>query len=86
MPPDPNRNSTQNVKGKRKFRFCGTVMADLRARANGEKFEDDQNNLLRDQIYTLLKQSVDEVKDCGKYVFRKDESRLKGYYSRYNQS
>ena len=61
-------------------------MSDLRARANGEKYEDNHSKFLRDQMYTLLKQAVDEVKECGKYVFRKDENRLKGYYSRYNQN
>ncbi|PWD99592.1 hypothetical protein [Marinilabilia rubra] len=60
-------------------------MADLRARANGEKYADNKTKELRDQMYTLLKQAVDEVKDCGKYVFRKDKDRLQGYYSRYNQ-
>jgi len=60
-------------------------MADLRARANGEKYEENQNKLMRDRMYTLLKQDVDEVKACGKYVFRKDKKRLQGYYSRYNQ-
>ncbi|MFW5983256.1 MAG: hypothetical protein ACOCQ4_02055 [bacterium] len=61
-------------------------ISDLRARANGEKYEDNHSKLLRDQMCTLLKQAVDEVKECGKYVFRKDENRLKGYYSRYNQN
>lgn len=61
-------------------------MADLRARANGDKFEDDKNKLMRDQMYTFLKQAVDEVKECGKYVFRKNDDRLQGYYSRYNQN
>lgn len=61
-------------------------MADLRARANGDKYEDDQNKLMRDQMYTFLKQAVDEVKECGKYVFRKNDERLQGYYSRYNQN
>ena len=61
-------------------------MSDLRARANGEKYEDNHSKLLRDQMYTLLKQAVDEVKECGKYVFRKNDERLQGYYSRYNQN
>ncbi|MGQ1889480.1 hypothetical protein ACT29H_03470 [Thermophagus sp. OGC60D27] len=60
-------------------------MADLRARANGEKFEENQNKRMRDRMYTLLKRDVDEVKACGKYLFRKDKKRLQGYYSRYNR-
>ncbi|TAJ12143.1 hypothetical protein DMA11_13880 [Marinilabiliaceae bacterium JC017] len=60
-------------------------MADLRARANGEKFDANQNKVIRDKMYTLLKRAVDEVRDCGKYVFWRDKDRLKGYVSRYNQ-
>lgn len=60
-------------------------MADLRAKANGEKFEESQNKLMRDRMYTLLKRDVDEVKACGKYVFRKDKNRLQGYFSNYNR-
>jgi hypothetical protein len=36
---------------------------------------------IRDQAYTHLKEAVDLVYDCGKYVFCKDSARLKGYSS-----
>lgn len=60
-------------------------MADLRARANGEKYDVNTNKVMRDRMYTLLKRAVDEVRDCGKFVFWRDKGRLKGYSSKYNQ-
>lgn len=58
-------------------------LADLRARANGDIAEENESKVLRDKAYTLLKAEIDEVRDCGKFVFRDDESRLKGYRSAY---
>jgi len=61
-------------------------MADLRALANGEKQGDNEALVIRNQMYTLLKQSVDEVRNCGKYVFWRNAKRIDGYSSRYNRS
>jgi len=38
---------------------------------------------MRDKAYTHLKQAVDQVRECGQYVFWRNEARLKGYGSRY---
>ncbi|MGQ1787102.1 hypothetical protein [Saccharicrinis sp. GN24d3] len=61
------------------------TMADIRAMANGEKFETKESLRIRNQMYTLLKKYVDDIRDAGKYVFWRDESRLKGYRSHYNR-
>lgn len=58
-------------------------MAGLLAMINGAKKEGNSAKLLRDQAYTYLKELVDEVRACGKYVFWKDKRRLKGYQSDY---
>jgi len=58
-------------------------MADLRAIANSEKYEATESLLIRNQIYTLLKGYVDDIRRCGKYVFWRNEARLKGYSSKY---
>lgn len=60
-------------------------MAQLLAEVNGHKTAGHEGKYLRDQAYTYLKTLVDQVRECGKYAFRKDEKRLKGYYSRYWQ-
>ncbi|MCH9008526.1 hypothetical protein IIA29_11070, partial [candidate division KSB1 bacterium] len=39
--------------------------------------------MMRDKAYTHLKQAVDQVRECGQYVFWRNEARLKGYGSRY---
>ena len=59
-------------------------LADLRARANGEKYEAKESLVIRNQMYSLLKRYVDDVRACGKYVFWRDSDRLKGYKSAFN--
>ena len=60
-------------------------MADLLGRANGDRLSENETKVMRDRMYTLLKQSVDMIRDCGKYVFWRDEERLKGYSSKYQR-
>jgi len=60
-------------------------MATLRARANGDKYENNPALEIRNRFYTLLKQNVDEIRNCGKYLFWKDSSRLVGYISQYKK-
>lgn len=56
-------------------------LADLLAEANGDKADQNESKVIRDKAYTHLKELVDEVREAGKYVFRKDKNRYKGYIS-----
>ncbi|MCW4007060.1 MAG: hypothetical protein NWF04_10835 [Candidatus Bathyarchaeota archaeon] len=38
---------------------------------------------LRDRAYAYLKEAVDELYSCGKYLFRDNEARRIGYRSQY---
>jgi len=58
-------------------------MAHLLAVVNENKTGGSEAKYLRDQAYTFLKELVDDIRECGKYAFRKDKQRLKGYYSTY---
>lgn len=58
-------------------------LADLLARANGDRAEQNDSKIIRDKAYTHLKELVDEIRETGKYVFRKDKTRFKGYTSSY---
>ena len=58
-------------------------MADLLARANGENSSDHEDKVIRDKAFTYLKEAVDEIRECGKYLFWRNEERLKGYSSAY---
>ncbi len=60
-------------------------MASSLAIVNGEKLVDNKVRIIRDKAYTFLKEAVDEVRACGKYVFWDNKDRLKGYVSRYYQ-
>lgn len=58
-------------------------MAKLLGMVNGERLSKDENLTIRNKAYTYLKESVDEIRECGKFVFRKNPERLKGYRSAY---
>jgi hypothetical protein len=55
--------------------------ANLLAEANGSKLKGNEKKVDRDKAYTHLKEVVDEVRACGKYLFWKDKKRLVGYQS-----
>lgn len=56
-------------------------LADLLAEANGDKAEQNESKIIRDRAYTHIKELVDEIREAGKYVFRNDPQRYKGYTS-----
>ena len=59
-------------------------MASLLARSNGQKKDgNNKTKVLRDKSFAYLKETVDEVRDAGKYVFWRNEQRCKGYVSAY---
>ena len=59
------------------------AMAELLAAANGDKSLQSETKMIRDKAFFYLKQRVDEIRAAGKYVFWKNEKRLKGYSSEY---
>lgn len=61
------------------------MLADLLGKANGDRLGVNESKDLRNRMYTLLKKSVDEIRNCGKYVFWRIKDRLKGYSSRYQR-
>ncbi|WP_062057557.1 hypothetical protein [Aquimarina longa] len=58
-------------------------IAKLLAEANGATQENSKAKVLRDKAFSHLKEAVDEVRMAGKYVFRKNPERYKGYISTY---
>lgn len=61
-------------------------MADLLGATNGERKEVSEAMIIRDKAYTYLKLAVDEIRECGKFVFWRNPARLKGYVSDYWKS
>ncbi|WP_128755287.1 hypothetical protein [Aquimarina sediminis] len=61
------------------------ALAELLAKANGATLDNSKAKNIRDRAYTHLKEAIDEVRDTGKYAFRKDPERYKGYISRYKR-
>ncbi len=67
---------------------CATLsssMANKKALLTGERYTSSQNLIIRNQMYTLLKKYVDEIRNCGKYLFWRNKDRLKGYSSSYKR-
>lgn len=60
-------------------------MADILAKANGAKDDDNEAKVLRDKAYTYLKKIVDEIRRYGKFVFRKDPDHAAKYASAYHR-
>ena len=60
-------------------------LAELLAKANGAILDNSKAKDLRDRAFTHLKEAIDEIRDTGKYAFRKDPERYKGYISRYRR-
>jgi hypothetical protein len=58
-------------------------MQELLAQADGTSPVYNEARLVRDQAYTMLKKSVDEVRECGQHVFYRNAARLPGYSSNY---
>lgn len=58
-------------------------LANLLAEANGDKADPNESKVIRDKAYTYMKELVDEIREAGKYVFRNNKNRLKGYSSGY---
>jgi len=58
-------------------------LADLLAEANGDKADPNESKIIRDKAYMLMKRLVDEIREAGKYVFRNNAKRFKGYTSDY---
>lgn len=56
-------------------------MAALLAEVNSSGQERSEAKKIRDQAYTHLKGAVDEIREYGRYVFRKNEERFIGYRS-----
>jgi hypothetical protein len=48
-----------------------------------ENVEQNAYKIIRDKAYAHLKELVDEIREAGKYVFRNNKNRLKGYSSDY---
>ena len=47
--------------------------------------EPSEAKKIRDQAYTHLKEAVDEIRETGRYVFRKDKRRSRVYASEYRR-
>lgn len=51
--------------------------------ADQNEIEKNEAKDLRDRSFFHLKEAVDEIRHCAKYVFLKEPARLEGYYSQY---
>jgi hypothetical protein len=67
---------------------AGTVaeeMGTLLAAANAAKASEDESKAARDLAYTCLKQLMTRVRECGQYLFYRNDKRRQGYSSSYHR-
>ena len=56
-------------------------MSELLAASNGAAGEGNESKVLRDKAYTVLDEKASIIRDYGRYVFWKNEDKLKRYYA-----
>jgi hypothetical protein len=59
------------------------TLADLLAKCTGEKKAQHELKDIRDRAFTIMKQTLDEIRDCGKYVFADNPDIKKMFTSDY---
>lgn len=64
--------------------FADTI-ADLLGETSAESGLENDMRDMRDRAYTLLRNIVNDIRECGKYVFYRDERRYRGYTSGYHR-
>ncbi|MFA8433061.1 MAG: hypothetical protein ACEPOZ_00960 [Marinifilaceae bacterium] len=62
------------------------LLSEQRPKAMGSKTSNKQYLGLRNRAYTHLKQAVHLIRTNGKFIFRENPDRLKGYYSPYEKN
>lgn len=60
-----------------------TELATLYSEVNTVQNEENAERVIRDKAYTYVKIALDEIRNCGQFVFWRDEERFKGYASHY---
>ncbi len=60
-------------------------MGGILAAVNGQMYVADETKIVRDQSFTILKTLVDEIRNYGRFVFRKDADHVKSYSSKHNR-
>lgn len=56
-------------------------VARLLAEVTSVRNKESEAKTIRDQAFTHLKEAVDQIYECGQYVFRQDPERRRGYRS-----
>ncbi len=60
-------------------------LREVLAKANGATKENTLVKQIRDKAFTHAKETVDEIRDAGKYVFKDNPERYQGYISTYRK-
>ena len=61
-------------------------MAAILSLTTADRADNSRERIIRDKAVTYLKEAVDEIRNCGQYVFWRNEQRFKGYVSHYFKS
>ena len=78
--PDPLIDIHFDMGKLARSRALSHSMSELLAASNGAAGEGNESKVLRDKAYTLLAEKARIIRDYGRYVFWKNEDKLKRYY------
>lgn len=72
-----------NVQLLNQASYLSEELSQLLASIHSERYAPKETKLVRDKAFIYLKQSVDSIREAGRYAFAKDSDRRKGYSSNY---
>lgn len=81
--PKPLREIGYKTTGLEDIKTLSHNMAELLASSNGSTNDSSKVKLLRDKAFTLLSERVSIIREYGRYLFWKDNSRREKYYNNY---
>lgn len=81
--PDPLTAIGFDISRFSSIKTLAHSLSELLAAANGSSNESSNIKLQRDKAYTLLAIRMSSIREYGRYVFWKDESRKEKYYNNY---
>ncbi len=81
--PEPLALINYDTQLNMKARTSSAAMSELLAQVNGNKNEYSDAKLTRDKAFTLLSAHLNIIKECGQYVFWRNEERRMKYASEY---
>ncbi len=81
--PNPLSKIGYDTTNLQQLKVLSHDMSEVLAMANGSTDDSSEIKLRRDKAFTLLAERVSAIREYGRYIFWKDETRREKYYNNY---